>query len=82
MDEAAPQAAGTGADTYALDELRHHWGDAYWIWWDKQGGWQALRRDDLGGKAITAGDPEGLWQAVKADYELKHVPRDLPGQEP
>ena len=81
MNEAAPQATGTGADEDALAALRFNWGEAYRIGWDPVREWWAHRRDDLGGD-ITADDAEGLWKAIHEDYELKPVPRDLPGQEP
>jgi hypothetical protein len=57
----------------ALEALRFGWGDAYEISCD--GGWQARRRDGLGG-VITAPDPDALWTAIKDDYALKAVPRD------
>ncbi len=61
----------------ALEALRFGWGDAYEITSDNAHGWQARRRDGLGG-AITAPDPDALWTAICEDYILKPVPRDLP----
>ena len=77
MDEAAPQAAsGKTADEQALAALRWDWGEAYRIGWDAVRGYWAQRRDNLGGD-ITADDPEALFAAIRADYALKKVPRDL-----
>lgn len=80
MGEAAPQAAGGGIKTvndYALDALRFGWGDAYKIGRDDERGYWARRRDGLGGD-LTAGDPDALRTAIRADYDFKPVPRDLP----
>lgn len=80
MDEAAPQAAGasTGtADEHALAVLRFGWSDAYMIGCDDERGWWAARRDLIGGY-LTAHEPDGLWAAIREDYDLKPVPRDLP----
>lgn len=60
-----------------LGALRYAWGEAYEI--SYTGTWTAKRLDNLGG-AITASEPEGLAQAIFADYTLKPVPRDLPGR--
>jgi hypothetical protein len=82
MNEAAPQAAGGGsrtADADELEALRYGWGEAYRIGWDAVRGWWANRRDGLG-RDITAEDPGALWEAIRADYDAKPVPRDLPGQ--
>jgi hypothetical protein len=65
-------------DGDALAALRFGWGEAYRIGWDATRGWWAHRRDDLGGD-ITATDPDTLWQSIRVDYDLKPVPRDLPG---
>jgi hypothetical protein len=81
MDEAAaPRAAGNGTGEpgeSALAALRWGWGEAYRIGRDATRGWWAHRRDNLGGD-ITADDPDNLWQAIREDYDLKPVPRDLP----
>jgi hypothetical protein len=80
MNEAAPHAAGgiSGEDAGdALAALRYGWGDAYTIGYDGKRGWWAARRDLIGGD-LTAQDPDGLWVAIKEDYALKPVPRDLP----
>jgi hypothetical protein len=73
MDEAEPQAAGGGisaADKDALGALRFGWGDAYEIGFDAERGYWALRRDGLGGD-ITAGDLDGLFEAIIEDYAVK-----------
>ncbi len=46
---------------------------------DEERGWWAARRDQVGGY-LTAHDPDGLWKAIREDYALKPVPRDLPPQ--
>jgi hypothetical protein len=44
MNEAAPQAAGTGADEdQQLAALRFNWGEAYRIGWDPVREWWAHR---------------------------------------
>lgn len=81
MGEAAPPqgaAGGTGSDC-ELAALRWGWGEAYRIGFDAARGWWAQRRDNQGGD-ITAGDPGSLGTAILADYTLKPVPRELPGQ--
>jgi hypothetical protein len=72
MDQAAPQAA----DEQTLAALRWDWGEAYRIGWDAVRGYWARRRDGLGGD-ITSEDPGSLLAAIRADYSLKPVPRDL-----
>jgi hypothetical protein len=70
----AARANGT-ADREALDALVFDWGEAYAI--THEGGcWQARRRDSLG-HLLTARDPGELRAAIRADYELKPVPREL-----
>lgn len=79
-DAMVPQAAGNGtgeADERTLAALRWGWGEAYRIGWDASHGCWANRRDNLGGD-LTADDPDNLWQAIREDYDLKPVPRDLP----
>jgi hypothetical protein len=61
---------------YALDELRHGWGEAYEITGDDSG-YHAKRRDGLG-ETLDAPDADGLSAAIWADYSMKPVPRDLP----
>ncbi len=59
-----------------LEDLRHHWGEAYDI--RAEGGrWTARRRD---GKGDTLASPRaaGLWERIVADYCADPVPRDLP----
>lgn len=78
MDDAAGRtaasASGTAADRQALAELVFGWGKAYVI--GREGGcWHAGRRDSPG-HLLTARDPEELRAAIRADYELKPVPRD------
>jgi hypothetical protein len=79
--EDAPQAPdgprSTIGDQYALEALRWDWGDAYEIGRDDERGWWARRRDGLGGD-LTAPDPDGLYEAIAADYALKPVPRSAP----
>jgi hypothetical protein len=78
MDEAAPQAARTGADGAALAALRFGWGEAYQIGCDPVRGWHARRLDGIGGD-ITADDADGLWNAMLEDYCFKPVPRGVDG---
>lgn len=56
-----------------LEELRHHWGEAYEI--TDRPGWRARRRDGKGGW-ITADDAEALLAAIRADYRADPVSRD------
>jgi len=77
MDAAGRTAAGAGmtaADKAALDELMHHWGEAYEIGWDSDRGWHARRLDGVGGELAAAG-PDGLRAEISADYKLRPVPR-------
>jgi len=59
-----------------LEDLRHHWGEAYDIRF-RAGEWTARRRD---GKGTTLTDPlpEGLHLRIVDDYLADRVPRDLP----
>lgn len=59
----------------ALEALDWNWGDAYEIGRDEDV-WHARRRDGLGG-VITAADPEELRNAIRDDYMIKAVPRDV-----
>jgi hypothetical protein len=70
----AANTAGT-ADREALDALIFDWADAYAIV-HEAGCWQARRRD-YPGHLLTARDPDELRAAIRADYQLKPVPRDL-----
>lgn len=70
----AANAGMTAADKAALEELMHHWGEAYEIGWDSDRGWHARRRDGLGGD-LTAAGPDGLLAEISADYTLRPVPR-------
>jgi hypothetical protein len=77
MGEAAAQAAGTGIpDERALRRLRWGWGDAYRIGWDARRGWWAQRRDGKG-EDLTAADADGLWEAIRVDYDADPVPRGV-----
>lgn len=80
MDSAADQNTAskraTAADQAALEALEFDWGDAYLIGQDGKDGWQARRRDQIGTR-LTAPGPDELRAAIRADYELKPVPRDL-----
>jgi hypothetical protein len=69
-------ASRAGDDTAALEELRHHWGDAYRIGF-RGGAWAAQRRDGRGG-TLSDPMPGGLLLAIRADYAALPVPRDLP----
>ena len=60
----------------ALDELRFHWGSAYYVAL-VDGMWTAWRKDGRGGN-LTDPLPEGLWLRIRADYAALPVPRDLP----
>lgn len=64
---------GPTADDFALDELRHHWSDAYSILHGRDG-YQAKRRDGRGGW-IMRDTAEELFEAIHVDYERKPVPR-------
>ena len=58
---------------WELDELRHHWGEAYQI---TNGPWRAKRRDGKG-DWLTAPGVDGLYALIRADYAADPVPRDL-----
>jgi hypothetical protein len=62
------------AESWALDELRHHWGDAYSIMASRDG-YRAKRKDGKGGWIIRATVDE-LWEAIRADYAARPVRRD------
>jgi hypothetical protein len=62
-----------GGEDPVLDALRFGWGKAYRISGSAELGYRARRRDGLGGD-ITAGDPDGLWKAVREDFGFKPVP--------
>lgn len=56
-----------------LEELRHHWGDAYSIMAGRDG-FQAKRKDGRGGW-IMRETAEELFKAIHADYTANPVPR-------
>lgn len=56
-----------------LEDLRHHWGEAYRIDYHL-GQYRAVRRDD--GSAVRADDAEALLELIREDYATKPVPRD------
>lgn len=58
----------------ALQQLRHHWGDAYDIEQTGPRTWLAARRD--GGGALHANDADELERAIGRDYLARPVPRD------
>ena len=58
----------------ALDELRHHWGEAYSIMSGRDG-YQAKRKDGRGGWIIRKTADE-LSEAIRKDYDANPVPRD------
>ncbi|MGP7996717.1 MAG: hypothetical protein ACLPKI_05205 [Streptosporangiaceae bacterium] len=62
------------AQSWTLDELRHHWGEAYEI--TDRPRWRARRRDGKGGW-LTAEDVEALVEAIRLDYQADPVSRDL-----
>ena len=57
-----------------LEELRHHWGEAYVIMLRGLDGWQAKRRDDRGGW-LEAGTAGQLYELIHADYAARPVRR-------
>ena len=61
-------------ENWTLDELRHHWGDAYSIMTGRDG-WQAKRRDGRGDWIIRR-TAEELFAAIRADYQRQPVSRD------
>lgn len=61
-------------DEEALEQLRHHWGDAYSIMHGRDG-WQAKRRDGRGGWIIRD-SADDLFDAISRDYLKRPVPRD------
>ncbi len=67
-------------DEHALADLNYGWGEAYRIGWDPRCRWWAQRRDNLGGD-ITAPDSGKLWEAIRADYQARRVPRVLPAED-
>jgi len=58
----------------ALEELRHHWGEAYSIMSGRDG-YQAKRKDGRGGWIIRKTADE-LSEAIRKDYDANPVPRD------
>jgi hypothetical protein len=75
-DQTATGKQATTADKDSLRELEFDWGEAYNICRDDNGCWQAARRDCVG-HLLTARDSGELRAAIRADYELKPVPRDI-----
>lgn len=69
------QDAPKALDEVALEALRFGWDTAYLIGHDDEHGYFAARRDKIGG-LLTAPDPDGLRQAITADYAVKPVPRE------
>jgi hypothetical protein len=66
----------TAADE--LDQLVHHWGEAYAITHPARERWLAQRRD--GKDWLTAASAEELHRAIQADYREHPVPRQPTGQ--
>lgn len=64
-------------EDHALEALRWDWGEAYLIGHGDEHGWWASRRDRIGA-LITAVGPDELRAQIRADYNIKPVPRDLP----
>jgi hypothetical protein len=81
--DAGPGTAADGdlgalseADRAELEELRLHWGDAYRIGYDPDGGldpWEAERCDN--GYRFVASSASALRDAIIADYTERPVPR-------
>lgn len=65
----------TAYDDEQLEQLRHHWSDAYDITRGPDG-WQAVRRDN--GDLLLAANPDTLFAAISHDYLARPVPRDTP----
>jgi hypothetical protein len=61
-----------------LEELRHHWGDAYQIERTGPDTWLAARRDGRG--AVHANTADELMDAISRDYLARPVPRDAGGE--
>lgn len=57
-----------------LEQLRHHWGDAYSVLHNRDG-FQAKRKDGRGGWIIRQTADE-LFAAISDDYLKRPVPRD------
>jgi hypothetical protein len=80
MEDAAGRAAastpGTTADKDAREALEFDWGDAYLMGRDERG-WWAARRDRIG-VILTAPGPEELRAAIREEYAVNPVPRDIP----
>jgi len=62
-----------------LEELVHHWGDAYQIEQTGPLTWIAARRDGRG--AVHASSADELFAAISEDYIKRPVPRDTDGGE-
>ena len=61
-------------DSAALDDLRHHWGEAYLIEYvETAGNWVAQRRDSHA--TMSADGPDRLLGLIRQDYARKPVPR-------
>jgi SH3-like domain-containing protein len=60
-------------NSYALEELQHHWGEAYIIMEDRNG-WRARRKDGKCGWIVRP-TAEELFEAIREDYGRCPVPR-------
>ena len=69
-------AAGRAARDAELEALRYNWGDAYDVDVTAEHGWRAVRRDGQGAP-LTAAHPDGLYDAIVADYSARPVPRGV-----
>ena len=58
----------------ALDELRHHWGEAYAITHPEPDVWLAQRRDNR--EILRAGNPNSRRDMIIKDYSARPVRRD------
>jgi hypothetical protein len=66
------------SDPGALEDLRHHWGEAYEISY-RLGQYRAVRRDDR--SVVRADSASELLEAIRADYAGRPVLRPGPGKD-
>jgi hypothetical protein len=62
-----------------LNELRWHYGSAYLISFFEPNNWVAQRRDNR--ETLTAENPMGLLDLIRADYATNPVPRQVMGDD-